>query len=90
MAIVNRIVPNITSHHPELSRQFYVDFPGLRVAMDLGWITTYVSPVNPKAQITFFKLANATRLNRQSRLRSRMLISAMATPPPPAIESSIR
>jgi catechol 2,3-dioxygenase-like lactoylglutathione lyase family enzyme len=49
---IRRIVPNIVSADPELCRDFYAGFLGLRVAMDMGWIVTYVSPDNPTAQIS--------------------------------------
>src|SRR5262245_49107875 len=49
---IRRIVPNIGSAGPERSREFYCDFLGLRPAMDLVWIATYVSPTNPTAQIS--------------------------------------
>jgi predicted enzyme related to lactoylglutathione lyase len=49
---IRRIVPNIVSAHPDLCREFYAGFLGLRVAMDMGWIATYVSPDNPTAQIS--------------------------------------
>jgi uncharacterized glyoxalase superfamily protein PhnB len=49
---VRRIVPNIPSRQPELSRDFYVKLLGLQAAMDMGWIATYVSTTNPTAQIS--------------------------------------
>jgi predicted enzyme related to lactoylglutathione lyase len=49
---IRRIVPNIVSAHPDLCQDFYAGFLGLRVAMDMGWIVTYVSPDNPTAQIS--------------------------------------
>lgn len=49
---IRRIVPNIVSSSPDLCREFYSDFLGLLVAMDMGWIVTYVSPDNPTAQIS--------------------------------------
>jgi catechol 2,3-dioxygenase-like lactoylglutathione lyase family enzyme len=52
---VRRIVPNIASSQPDLSREFYSGLLGLRVAMDMGWIATYVSPANPTAQISVAK-----------------------------------
>ena len=48
---VRRIVPDIVSTQPDLCREFYSGFLGLQVAMDLGWIATYVSPTNPTAQV---------------------------------------
>jgi len=49
---IKRIVPNIATAQPDLSREFYSGFLGLRLAMDMGWIATYVSPTNPTAQIS--------------------------------------
>jgi catechol 2,3-dioxygenase-like lactoylglutathione lyase family enzyme len=34
------------------SRKFYTEFLGFDVAMDMGWVLTFVSPTNPTAQIT--------------------------------------
>jgi uncharacterized glyoxalase superfamily protein PhnB len=47
-----RAVPNIRSHRPAESRDFFVDLLGFRVAMDLGWVVTVASPDNPSAQVT--------------------------------------
>ena len=52
---VRRIVPNIGSAQPERSREFYADFLGLRLAMDMGWIVTFASPTNPTAQISVIR-----------------------------------
>jgi hypothetical protein len=41
---VRRIVPDISSERRDESREFYSGFLGLDVAMDLGWIMTFVSP----------------------------------------------
>jgi catechol 2,3-dioxygenase-like lactoylglutathione lyase family enzyme len=49
---VRRVVPDIKSRHLEESRAFYVEFLGLELAMDLGFVMTFVSPSNPTAQIT--------------------------------------
>jgi hypothetical protein len=48
---IRRIVPDIKSKNLDTSRRFYVDFLGLNVAMDMGFIVTLVSPTNPTAQI---------------------------------------
>jgi catechol 2,3-dioxygenase-like lactoylglutathione lyase family enzyme len=48
-------VPNIESDHIDESREFYGDFLGLEVAMDMGWIVTFASPSNPTAQISFIQ-----------------------------------
>jgi predicted enzyme related to lactoylglutathione lyase len=50
-----RIVPDITSTKMEESKSFYSDFIGLKLAMDMGWILTFVSESNPTAQINLLK-----------------------------------
>lgn len=52
---VRRIVPNIVTDRPDMCRDFYADFLGLRAAMDLGWIVTYVSAENPTAQVSLLR-----------------------------------
>ena len=49
---IRRVVPDIKSHNLAESRVFYVDFLGLELAMDMGFIMTFVSPSNPTAQIS--------------------------------------
>ena len=49
---IRRVVPNIRSKQMEESRAFYVDFLGFSVGMDMGFITTFVSPDNPTSQIS--------------------------------------
>ena len=49
---IRRIVPDIRSKHMDESRAFYADFLGLNVGMDMGFITTFVSPSNPIVQIS--------------------------------------
>ncbi len=61
---IRRIVPNIVSPQPELCRDFYAGFLGLRVAMDLGWIVTYVSPDNPTAQVSVLRGESPTVTDR--------------------------
>jgi len=34
------------------TRKFYTEFLGFDVAMDMGWVLTFVSPTNSTAQIT--------------------------------------
>jgi len=46
-----RITPDITSNKIEESRKFYADFIELKLAMDMGWILTFISESNPTAQI---------------------------------------
>jgi len=52
---VKRIVPDIKSKHFDASRQFYVEVLGLEVAMDMGFIVTLVSPINPTAQVSLMR-----------------------------------
>jgi len=44
-------VPNISSHRPAETRDFFVNLLGFEVAMDIGWIATVASPTNPSAQV---------------------------------------
>jgi catechol 2,3-dioxygenase-like lactoylglutathione lyase family enzyme len=48
---IRRVVPDIASDKPDESRDFYVNVLGFDLAMDMGWIMTFVSPTNPTAQI---------------------------------------
>lgn len=57
---IRRIVPDIKSKRLDDSRAFYVDFLGLKVAIDLGWIVTFVSPSNPTAQIRVLRYDNSS------------------------------
>ncbi len=50
MSII-RVVPDIRSRDLEKSRAFYVDFLGMDVAMDLGFVVAFASPTNPSAQV---------------------------------------
>jgi len=49
---IRRVVPNIVCEDLDESRRFYTEFLGFKVAMDMGWIVTLVSPDNPTAQIS--------------------------------------
>ena len=49
---IRRVVPDIMSKQMDESRRFYVDFLGFNVGMDMGFITTFISPSNPTAQIS--------------------------------------
>ena len=49
---IRRVVPDIRSRNLPESRAFYVDFLGMELAMDMGFVMTFVSPGNPTAQIT--------------------------------------
>ncbi len=48
---IRRVVPDIRSTRLDESREFYSDFLGFDLAMDMGWILTFVSPTNPTAQV---------------------------------------
>ena len=52
---IRRIVPDITSERMEESRKFYTEFLGMNLAMDMGWIATFVSPSTPTAQVTLMQ-----------------------------------
>ena len=49
---VRRVVPDIKSTRMDESRAFYVDFLGLKIGMDMGFVMTFISPSNPTAQIS--------------------------------------
>lgn len=57
---IQRIVPDITSERMEESKAFYSDFLGLNLAMDMGWIATFVSPSQPLAQVTLMQATEST------------------------------
>ena len=59
---IRRVVPDIKSQHLDESRAFYVDFLGLKVGMDMGFIVTFVSPSNPTAQISVMRDDGASTL----------------------------
>jgi catechol 2,3-dioxygenase-like lactoylglutathione lyase family enzyme len=44
------------------SRAFYVDFLGLELGMDLGFVMTFISPSNPTAQISVVRDEGASTL----------------------------
>ena len=48
---IRRVVPDIRSTRMDESRAFYAEFLGFEVGMDMGFITTFVSPSNPTSQI---------------------------------------
>lgn len=52
---IKRIVPNIESETLNKSIDFYEGFMGMKVAMDLDWIITFVSENNPTSQINVFR-----------------------------------
>lgn len=56
---VRRIVPDIRSTDLDASRRFYEDVIGLQVAMDMGFVMTLRSPINPTAQVTLMRSDNS-------------------------------
>jgi uncharacterized glyoxalase superfamily protein PhnB len=52
---IRRVVPNIASDKLDEGRDFYAGLLGLQVAMDMGWIVTFVSPSNPTAQVSVLR-----------------------------------
>lgn len=49
---IRRINSNIGSGHVEKSKEFYAEFLGLKLVMDMEWILTFASESNPTAQIS--------------------------------------
>lgn len=60
---IKRIVPNISSIKLDESKEFYINFLGLTLAMDMKWILTFVSDTNPTAQISIVQSDNSDNLN---------------------------
>jgi predicted enzyme related to lactoylglutathione lyase len=52
---VRRIVPDFHADDPAASGEFYAGVLGLEIAMDQGWIITFVAPDNPAAQISVMR-----------------------------------
>jgi catechol 2,3-dioxygenase-like lactoylglutathione lyase family enzyme len=48
---IRRVVPNFRSDASAESRKFYETL-GFELGMDMDWIETFVSPINPTAQVT--------------------------------------
>lgn len=55
---IRRIFPDISSLNLEESKKFYTEFIGLNLAMDMGWILTFISKSNPTAQIYILRFNN--------------------------------
>ena len=62
---VRRIVPDITTRRVAESKTFYTDVLGLVVAMDLGWVLTFVSPAEGLAQLTLIQADATAPVNPQ-------------------------
>jgi predicted enzyme related to lactoylglutathione lyase len=52
---IRRIIPNISSNNMDESKEFYLNFLGLNMVMDMHWVITFASPTNPTAQINIVK-----------------------------------
>jgi predicted enzyme related to lactoylglutathione lyase len=52
---IRRIIPNISSTKMEESKDFYTNFIGLSIVMDMHWVLTFASPSNPTAQVNIVK-----------------------------------
>ena len=63
---IRRIVANISSDDLEKSKEFYSEFLGMELAMDMGWILTFVSRENPTAQISILKNEKKEKPNNSS------------------------
>ena len=67
---IRRVVPDITSECMDDSRAFYSDFLGLNLAMDMGWIQTYVSKngisVRRKTVCSIFRRTETPQLYNES------------------------
>jgi catechol 2,3-dioxygenase-like lactoylglutathione lyase family enzyme len=50
---VNRIVPNIATEQMDAARSFYGEVLGMTMAMDHGWIITFVGSGQASPQISF-------------------------------------
>ena len=60
---IKRIVPNISSTRLNESKDFYINFLGLTLAMDMKWILTFASDTNPTAQISVVQSDNSDDSN---------------------------
>ena len=56
---IRRIIPNISSTKMEESKDFYTNFLGLHIVMDMHWVLTFGSSSNPTAQINIVKSENS-------------------------------
>ena len=50
---VNRVVPNIATEQMDAAKAFYGEVLGMTVAMDHGWIITFVGSGQASPQISF-------------------------------------
>jgi catechol 2,3-dioxygenase-like lactoylglutathione lyase family enzyme len=83
---IKRVVPDIKSDHIDESRDFYTDFLGFQVGMDMGWVITFVSPSNPTAQLTVFRSDDSANVQPQITIEVEDVDRAHAK----AVEQSLR
>ncbi len=50
--MIRRVAPDLHAAEPLAGRAFYEGVLGMELAMDLGWVVTYVDPANRAAQVT--------------------------------------
>ncbi|GGF48036.1 VOC family protein [Echinicola rosea] len=62
---IRRIVPNIYTDQIEASKAFFLKYLGMELAMDMGWVLTFVSTENPTAQINLFKHEGGVPVNNE-------------------------
>lgn len=48
---IRRVIPNISSNKMDESREFYLNFLGFTVVMDMHWVVTFASTSNATAQL---------------------------------------
>jgi predicted enzyme related to lactoylglutathione lyase len=60
---IRRIVPNISSSRLQESKEFYINFLGLTLVMDMKWILTFSSDANPTAQISIVQSDTTAQIN---------------------------
>ena len=65
---IRRIVPNISSNKMDESKEFYINFLGLTLAMDMKWILTFASSSNPTAQISIVQDDKSDNSNSNSNI----------------------
>ena len=63
---IHRIVPGIYSNNLKESKRFYIDFLGMELAMDMGWILTFASHKNSTVQVNIFKNEQTKPLDNTS------------------------
>ncbi len=91
---IRRVVPDIPSKHFEESRAFYMDFLGMKLAMDMDFILTFVSQSNPTAQVSIVRdegaSGSASNAASKSSIRLRTSRGACAGSlwPTPTVSSS--